>query len=130
MAASEQLRLPTPQLRVLLVEDEIMIALLLEEMLAELDFEVVGPVARLDRAVEMAQRQALDVALLDVNLNGKEIYPVAEALAAREVPFVFVTGYGRGTLRAPYCDRPTLQKPFRRDDLRELLAEVCSAKQA
>jgi CheY-like chemotaxis protein len=96
MAASEQPRLPTPQLRVLLVEDEIMIALLLEEMLAELDFEVVGPVARLDRAVEMAQRQALDVALLDVNLNGKEIYPVAEALAAREVPFVFVTGYGRG----------------------------------
>jgi|HubBroStandDraft_2_1064218.scaffolds.fasta_scaffold146236_3 CheY-like chemotaxis protein len=130
MAASEQPRLPTPQLRVLLVEDEIMIALLLEEMLAELDFEVVGPVARLDRAVEMAQWQALDVALLDVNLNGREIYPVAEALAAREVPFVFVTGYGRGTLRAPYCDRPTLQKPFRRDDLRELLAEVCSAKQA
>jgi CheY-like chemotaxis protein len=130
MAASEQPRLPTPQLRVLLVEDEIMIALLLEEMLAALDFEVVGPVARLDRAVEMAQRQALDVALLDVNLNGKEIYPIAEALAAREVPFVFVTGYGRGTPPAPYCDRPTLRKPFRRDDLRELLAEVCSAKQA
>jgi DNA-binding response OmpR family regulator len=130
MAASEQPRLPTPQLRVLLVEEEIMITLLLEEMLAELDFEVVGPVARLDRAVKMAQRQALDVVLLDVNLNGKEIYPIAEAPAAREVPFVFVTGYGRGTLRAPYCDRPTLRKPFRRDDLRELLAEVCSAKQA
>jgi len=130
MAASEQPRLRTPRLRILLVEDGMMVALLLEEMLAELDFEVVGPVARLDRAVEMAQWQALDVALLDVNLNGREIYPVAEALAAREVPFVFVTGYGRGTLRAPYCDRPTLQKPFRRDDLRELLAEVCSAKQA
>ena len=130
MAASERPSLRSSRLRVLLVEDEIMVALLLEEMLAELDFEVVGPVARLDRAVEMAQLQALDLALLDVNLNGKETYPVAEALAAREIPLVFVTGYGRGTLRAPYRDRPTLQKPFRRDDLRELLAEVCSAKQA
>jgi CheY-like chemotaxis protein len=130
MAASERPSLRSSRLRVLLVEDEIMVALLLEEMLAELDFEVVGPVARLDRAVEMAQLQALDLALLDVNLNGKETYPVAEALAAREIPLVFVTGYGRGTLRAPYRDRPTLQKPFRRDDLRELVAEVCSAKQA
>ena len=96
MSASKH---PAPRaagLRVLLVEDESMVALLLEDMLAELGHEVVGPVARLDKALEMAQRQALDVALLDVNLNGKEIYPVAEALAAREVPFVFVTGYGRG----------------------------------
>jgi len=129
MSASEQ---PTPRaarLRVLLVEDEIMVALLLEEMLAELGHEVVGPVARLDKALEMALRQPLDVALLDVNLDGKEIYPVAEALAAREIPFVFVTGYGRGALPAPYRDRPTLQKPFRRNELRELLAEICCAKQ-
>src|SRR5689334_299656 len=129
MAASEQPSLRTSRLRVLLVEDESMVALLLEEMLAALDYEVVGPVARLDRALEMAERQALDLALLDVDLNGKEIYPVAEALAAREIPFVFVTGYGTGVLRAPYCDRPTLQKPFRRDDLRELVAKVCGAKQ-
>ena len=77
----------------------------------------------------MAQLQALDLALLDVNLNGKETYPVAEALAAREIPLVFVTGYGKGILRALYCDRPTLQKPFRREDLRELVAKVCGAKQ-
>lgn len=117
------------RLRVLLVEDEMMIALLLEDMLAALDCEVVGPAARLDKAPQMAQQQALDVALLDVNLNGQEIYPVADALAAREIPFVFVTGYGRGALRAPYCNCPILQKPFRRDDLRELFAEVCRAKQ-
>jgi CheY-like chemotaxis protein len=129
MSASE---LPIPRaarLRVLLVEDESMVALLLENMLAELGHEVVGPVARLDEALEMAQREALDVALLDVNLNGKEIYPVADALAAREIPLVFVTGYGRRALRAPYCDRPILQKPFRRDALRELFAAVCRAKQ-
>ena len=128
MSASE---LPVPRAaRLRLLLEESMVALLLENMLAELGHEVVGPVARLDEALEMAQREALDVALLDVNLNGKETYPVAEALAAREIPLVFVTGYGRGTLRAPYRDRPTLQKPFRRDDLRELVAEVCSAKQA
>jgi CheY-like chemotaxis protein len=129
MSASEQPAPRAARLRVLLVEDEIMVALLLEDMLAELDHEVVGPVARLDKALEMAQRQALDVALLDVNLDGKEIYPVAEALAAREIPFVFVTGYGSEVLRAPYRDRPTLQKPFRRDALRELFAAVCRAKQ-
>jgi CheY-like chemotaxis protein len=129
MSASERPRTRPARLRVLLVEDESMVALLLENMLAELGHEVVGPVARLDEAVEMAQGQALDVALLDINLSGKEIYPVAEALAAREIPFVFVTGYGRRALRAPYCERPILQKPFRRDDLRELFLAVCRAKQ-
>src|SRR5437588_2254235 len=117
MSAGEQPGSRAIGLRVLLVEDEIMVALLLEDMLAELGHEVVGPVARLDEALEMAQGQALDIALLDVNLNGKEIYPVVEALAARDIPFVFVTGYGKGALRAPYRHRPTLQKPFRRDDL-------------
>ena len=129
MSAREQPVLRATRLRVLLVEDESMVALLLEDMLTELHHEVVGPVARLDKALEIAQWQALDVALLDVNLNGEEIYPVAEALAVREIPFVFVTGYGKGALRAPYCDRPTLEKPFRGDDLRELLAAVCRAKQ-
>ena len=96
MSAREQPALRATRLRVLLVEDESMVALLLEDMLTELHHEVVGPVARLDKALEIAQWQALDVALLDVNLNGEEIYPVAEALAVREIPFVFVTGYGKG----------------------------------
>ena len=103
--------------RALLVEDESLIAMLLEDMLAELGYEVVGPVARLDKAVELAQREVIDVAILDVNLNGMEVYPVAAALAARGVPFVFSTGYGNSGLHAPYGDRPTLQKPFRRRDL-------------
>lgn len=116
-------------LRVLLVEDEIMIALLLEDMLAELGHTVIGPVARLGKALEVTRSEAFDLAFLDVNLSGEEVYPVAEALAARGTPFVFVTGYGRTGLRAPYGDRPTLQKPFRRRDLAQLLAKVC-AKQA
>jgi CheY-like chemotaxis protein len=124
MSASKHPAPRAARLRVLLVEDESMVALLLEGMLAELGHEVVGPVARLDQALEMAQQQKLDAALLDVDLNGKEIYPVAEALDAREIPFVFITGYGRNVLRAPYCNRPTLQKPFRRGALREIFAGV------
>jgi CheY-like chemotaxis protein len=110
-----------------LVEDEILVALLLEDMLAELGHMVVGPVARLDKALEMARREALDAALLDVNIDGDDVFPVAEALAARSIPFVFATGYGRRGLHAPYCDRPILQKPFRRHNLRELFAEVLRA---
>jgi CheY-like chemotaxis protein len=111
-------------LRVLLVEDEIMVALLLEDMLAELGCTVVGPVARLDKALGLARSEAYDLAFLDVNLDGEEVYPVVEAVAARDIPFVFVTGYGRAGVRAPYSDRPTLQKPFRRHELRQLLAEL------
>lgn len=73
----------------------------------------------------MAQREALDLAILDVNINGKEIYPVAEALAARGVPFVFATGYGNGGLRMDYRGRPTLSKPFLRCELLRVLAETC-----
>lgn len=114
-------------LRVLLVEDEIMVVLLFEEMLAELGHEIVGPVAHIAKALEMAQREALDAALLDVNIDGREVYPVADALAARGIPFVFVTGYGKAGLRASYRDRPILQKPFRQRDLRDLFAGICHA---
>jgi hypothetical protein len=73
----------------------------------------------------MVQREPMDVAILDVNINGNEVYPVAEALAARDIPFAFVTCYG-GNLRG---DRPRLQKPFRRRDLRELFAELSRTRQ-
>jgi CheY-like chemotaxis protein len=129
MPSSEQPSPRTSGLRVLLVEDEMMVALLLEEMLAELGHTVVGPVARLERALELTPREALDFAILDVNINGSEVYPVAEALAARSVPFAFVTGYGGKGLRTSYCDRPTLQKPFRRRDLAELFAELVKSRQ-
>ena len=112
-------------LQVLLVEDEHLVALLLEDMLAELGHIVVGPVARLSKAMEMAQREALDIAILDVNINGQDTYSVAEALAERGIPFVFATGYDRKRLRAPYCKAPVLQKPFLQRDLQKALAEAC-----
>ena len=112
------------RLRVLLVEDENLVALLLEDMVAELGHTVVGPVARLDKALETAQREAFDVAILDVNINGEEAYPIADALVARGIPFVFSTGYGKKGLPAPYSDRPALQKPFQRHDLQKFFAEL------
>jgi CheY-like chemotaxis protein len=113
---------------VLLVEDEMLVALLVEDMLAELGHKSVGPAGHLDQALEMARREAVDVAILDVNIDGKDVYPVAKVLARRGIPFVFATGYGRQGLKAPYCDCPTLQKPFLQQDLQELLTEMCSAR--
>lgn len=128
MARSRYVDRPATGLRVLLVEDEVMVALLFEDMLSEFGHEVIGPVANLGRAVEMAQREVLDVAILDLNINGKEVYPVAEALAARAIPFIFATGYGKQGVRTPYGDRPILQKPFLRRDLRALFAAVCGTR--
>ena len=124
MAAREQPDRQITGLRVLIVEDENLIALLLEDMLAELGHTVVGPVARVKKALDMIQREEIDLAILDVNINGEETYPIADVLAARDIPFFFSTGYGKKGLRAPHQDRPTLQKPFQRHDLERLFAEV------
>jgi CheY-like chemotaxis protein len=117
-----------PALRVLVVEDEMMIALLLQNMLLRCGYTVVGPVARLEKALEVAQHEAEDLAILDVNLDGRDVYPVADALSARGIPFIFATGHGRGGLRAPYREYPTLQKAYREDDLRAAIAEAKSQR--
>ena len=100
------------RLRVLVVEDEILVALLLEEMLESLGHEVIGPVATLEKAVVAATEAAPDLAILDVNLRGRETYPVADILRARQVPFIFATGYSANRLPPPYDSGPVLQKPF------------------
>jgi CheY-like chemotaxis protein len=98
--------------RVLVVEDETMVAWLLEDMLADLGCTVVGPAARVNQALAMLDAEAIDAAVLDVNLNGQKSYPVADALAARGVPFVFSTGYNKDSLPNSYQSFPVLQKPF------------------
>ena len=110
--------------RVLLVEDEMMVAMLVEDMLSDFDCEIVGPLARIEDAVAAAKEGGVDIAILDVNLNGKETYPVADELAAQGIPFVFATGYGAGGLREAYQNRPTLQKPFQQNDLVRALASA------
>lgn len=108
-------------LRVLVVEDEAAISLLLEDMLLDFGCEVIGPAARLSTALEAVEREAVDLAILDVNVAGEPIYPVAETLVRKGVPFVFSTGYGSAGIKDAYRDRPVLQKPFAQHDLQQKL---------
>jgi CheY-like chemotaxis protein len=110
--------------RVLIVEDEYLVASLIEEVLESAGCIVCGPVSRLAEAVRAADRTACDVAVLDVNLAGERVYPVAEILARRNVPFVFITGYGQKGLPGEYAQRPRLSKPFRVADLLDTLSNA------
>ena len=111
----------TPSLkgrRILVVEDEMMIAMLVEDMLTELGCSVVGPVHALDAALAMAKTEnALDAAVLDVNLAGQPVFAVADALRAIGVPSIFSTGYGESALREVDQGAQVLQKPFVAGDL-------------
>jgi DNA-binding response OmpR family regulator len=108
--------------RVLLVEDEYLVASLIEEMLEIAGCVVTGPIPRLAQAVDAADRETCDAAVLDVNLAGERIYPVADILSRRNIPFVFVTGYG--VLPGEYANRPRLCKPFKMADLLDTLSDI------
>jgi len=112
--------------RVLVVEDELMIRMLLEDMLGELGYTVAAQAARIDEALDAAKNVAFDVAILDVNLNGETIVPVAEALDARGMPFVFATGYADAVLPEAFRNRPMLKKPFQADGLKRSLQMALS----
>lgn len=105
-------------LRILVVEDEMTIALMIEDMLLELGHEVVDLAMRLPQAEDAARKANFDLAVLDVNLDGRKSFPVAEILAAHGIPYVFATGYGGGGLDIGYSSRPVLTKPFMVDDLK------------
>ncbi len=113
----------TPR-RVLVVEDEMLVAFLIEDYLTELGHFVVGPVSRLEQAMLAAQSESFDCAILDINLSGKQSFPVAQLLAARGIPFIFASGYGRAGLTPEFSERPVLQKPFTLDRLKVVLAAV------
>src|SRR3954462_7233158 len=104
-------------LRVLVVEDEMMVSMLIEDMLSDLGCTVVGPASRLEEAIDLAQRSELDCAVLDVNLGGQPIFPLADILRAKGAPFAFATGYGDAGLRDVDRGSPVPQKPFREGDL-------------
>jgi CheY-like chemotaxis protein len=114
--------------RVLLVEDEMIVAWLLEDMLADLGCAVVGPATSVNQALAMIDAEAIDVAVLDVNLNGQMSYPIADALAARGMPFVFSTGYHKDRLLERYRTFPALQKPFHPSELADILEKLLTAK--
>jgi len=115
---------PIQDLRVLVVEDEFLVATLIQDMLESAGYLVLGPIPRLAEALDAAGREAYDAAVLDVNLAGERVYPVAEVLSRRNVPFVFVTGYAGGALPDEYADRPRLCKPFKVVDLLGTLSNL------
>ncbi len=113
-------------LRVLVVEDEMMVSMLIEDMLGDLGCHVVGPAARLEEALTLAQNAELDCAVLDVNLGGQSTFPVADLLREKGAPFAFATGYGDAGLRDVDRASPVLQKPFREIDLRRVLERLAA----
>lgn len=98
--------------RILVVEDESLVAMLIETILEDLGCIPVGPAATVPEGLTLATGESLDAALLDVNVAGQQVFPVAQALADRGVPLVFSTGYGEAGLPDQWRGRPTLQKPF------------------
>jgi len=110
--------------RVLVVEDEMMVLILIEDMLADLGCGSVTAAASVDQALALIDAHAFDAAILDINLNGNKSHSVADALAARGVPFVFSTGYAVHDMSEGYRDRPVLRKPFRYEELVGILTSL------
>src|SRR5688500_15059777 len=110
--------------RVLVVEDEMLILLKIEDALSDLGCKSVGAAVNLDQALALINAEAFDAALVDVNLDGIKSYPVADALAARGVPFAFSTGYSGQSLDDGYRDGPVLGKPYREADLVSVLTRL------
>jgi CheY-like chemotaxis protein len=114
--------------RIFVVEDEFLIRMLLEDMLTDLGYALAGVAGRIDEAIEIAKTVECDLAILDVNLDGQEVFPVADLLSERGMPFIFVTGYGGRGLPDPYGNHPVLQKPFQMEELNSTLARLLPAR--
>jgi CheY-like chemotaxis protein len=117
-------RSPGERRRVLVIEDELMIAMLIEDMLDELGYDVVVTAMRLDQAEEAARGADFDLAMLDVNIAGQWSFPVAAILHDRGIPFLFATGYGQAGVTAHYPDATVLKKPFTTQQLGQALASL------
>ncbi|WP_029030161.1 response regulator [Salinarimonas rosea] len=110
--------------RVLVVEDEVLVAMMIEDTLQELGYDVVGPAYRLGAGLTALDGEPVDLAVLDVNLAGERSIPIADRLAERGIPFVFATGYGKAGLMGAHPDAPVLRKPFSGEDIRVALARL------
>ena len=115
--------------RVLVVEDEMLVVMALEDMLADLGCTALARAANVEQALGLIERQPFDLATLDLNLDGSNSYAVAEALTERGVPFAFSTGYGRHGVSDGHTGRPVLNKPFNRTQLVEILEGLLGERQ-
>ena len=110
--------------RVFVVEDEMLLALMIEDMLADLGHQVVALATRLEPAVALARTVEADVAILDINLAGARSFPIADVLQSRGIPFVFATGYGSLGLNEAHAGALTVKKPFEAKDLSAAIGAV------
>jgi CheY-like chemotaxis protein len=112
---------------VFLVEDEIMIRMMIADMLEELGYSVAAEAGRIEEALELVQRTEFDIAIMDINLHGEPVFPVAKSIKKRNRPFIFATGYNASILPDEFRDRPALQKPFQIETLGRLLEGTLKA---
>jgi DNA-binding response OmpR family regulator len=110
--------------RVLVCDDNLLIADVVAEFLRECDLKPMGPVGRLESAMQMARERALDGAILDINLNGRPCFPVCAVLSARRIPFMFLTGYPHAAIPVEYRWAPLITKPFEPNEMKEALADI------
>ena len=108
--------------RVLIVEDEILILMMIEDMLTDLGCESIAVASKVDQAIALVEGQVFDAAMLDINLNGIPSYPIADALTARGVPYFFSTGNGVKDMKEGYRDQDVLKKPFTFDQLSNMFS--------
>ena len=127
---SEDKRDALQGLKVLVLEDETLVSMMVEDMLSDLGCEVVGPFARLDSALAFANegQPKVDIALLDVNLGGERSFPLAEVLNEKGVPFVFTTGYDDAGMPEAWRGRPALRKPFTMAEMALTLRQTVEKK--
>jgi CheY-like chemotaxis protein len=110
--------------RVLVVEDELMVALFIEDTLRELGCDVIEPAHTITDALARLEERDIDAAVLDINIAEDEVYPVAELLAARGVPFIFATGYALESIAEEWRRRPVIRKPYHAEQLRSALEQA------
>jgi DNA-binding response OmpR family regulator len=118
---------PLEHMRVLVVEDEFLLGLSLLEDLAEAGADVVGPISTLDEALEVVMSEAFDLALLDINIRGEMSFPIADALLARNVPLIFLTGYDADVIPERLRRWPRIGKPYDPRELASTLAVIARA---
>lgn len=110
--------------RILIVEDEPIVAMAVEDILLDLGCDVVGPAYTLGQALDLVEKETFDAAVLDINLHGERSYPAAEALASLGVPFAFATGYAPYRSHFDTTIAPVLEKPYSRAQLEALLRRI------
>lgn len=110
--------------RILVVEDDFLILSMIEDMLSDLGCRSIAAAATIEQAIRLVNSEGFDAAMLDINLNGRDSFAVADALVARGVPFIFATGNSRNSMVEAYSNRPVLRKPFKFEELAKMLGTI------